>query len=95
MNIDAEEAFKTGIKYTTPRSLVDTSGKDGVFQPYPDLYEILARNVLDHYEHYKKDEISKSYIPIYLYLGGPGTGKSRHALEFASSVQTAITLPLP
>ena len=62
------------------------------FQPHPELYEALATNVLDHYTHYKNDEIDKTYIPAYFYLGGAGTGKSRHGSEFASSVQEAITL---
>ena len=65
---------------------------DWTFQPHPELYKTLATNVLDHYAHYKKDEIDKTYIPAYFYLGGAGTGKSRHGLEFASSVREAITL---
>jgi hypothetical protein len=89
---DAEEAFKTGIKYTPPDCLLHTSGKNWTFQPHPKLYETLATNVLEHYIHYKRDEIDETYIPIYFYLGGAGTGKSRHGSEFASSVQTAITL---
>jgi len=90
--VDAEEAFKTGIEYKPPRPLVKTRGVDWTFQPHPELYETLATNVLEHYDHYKKDEIDKTYIPAYFYLGGAGTGKSRHGLEFASSVQEAITL---
>jgi hypothetical protein len=62
------------------------------FQPHPELYEILATNVLNHYVRYKSDEIDKTYIPAYFYLGGAGTGKSRHGLEFASSLKEAITL---
>ena len=38
------------------------------------------------------NEIDKTYIPTYFFLGGAGTGKSRHASEFASSVEKAITL---
>jgi hypothetical protein len=62
------------------------------FQPHPDLYEELATNVFKHYSYYKKDQIDKAYIPSYLYLGGAGTGKSRHGSEFASSIQEAINL---
>jgi hypothetical protein len=90
--VDAEEAFKAGIKYTPPDPLLATSGVNWVYQPHPDLYETLATNVLEHYAHYKRDEINKTYTPTYFYLGGAGTGKSRHASEFASSVQKAITL---
>ena len=92
LKVHAEDAFKVGIKYTPPDPLVDTSGKDRVFQQHPDLYQTLATNVLAHYKHYKKDQIDKTYIPLYLYVGDPGTGKSRHASEFASSVQKAIML---
>jgi hypothetical protein len=87
-----EEAFQAGIKYLPPNFLLRTSGKDWVYQPHQDLYKILATNVLEHYAHYKKNEIDKTYIPIYFYLGGAGTGKSRNASEFASSIQEAITL---
>ena len=62
------------------------------FQPHPNEYETLATNVLEHYGHYKSNNIDKTYIPTYFYLGGAGTGKSRHASEFAYSVQQAITL---
>jgi len=89
---DAEEAFKAGIKYRPPRSLVSTSGVGWAYQPHPDLYETLATNVLEHYNHYKEDRICKTHIPTYFFLGGAGTGKSRHASEFTSSVQKAITL---
>jgi hypothetical protein len=92
--VNATEAFKVGIKYKPPRSLVRTSGEDWVFQPHPELYKTLATNVLKHYGYYKRNKIDKTYIPAYFYLGGAGTGKSRHGLEFASSVQEAITLQI-
>lgn len=88
----AEDAFKAGIRYKRPRSLVKSSGKNWVFQPHPDLYKTLAPNVLEHYTQYKNDNVDKTYAPIYFYLGGAGTGKSRHGSEFASSVQEAIRL---
>jgi hypothetical protein len=56
-----------------------------VFQPHTELYNMLAAN-------HKSDNVDKTYIPTYFYLGGAGTGKSRHASEFASSVQNAIPL---
>ena len=87
-----EEAFKAGIKYKPPRPLVKTSGADWTFQPHPELYKTLARNVFDYYDSYKRNRIDKTYIPTYFYLGGAGTGKSRHGSEFASSVQEAIKL---
>jgi hypothetical protein len=71
---------------------VGTSGKDWVFQPHRNLYKMLARNVLEHYDSYKQNQVDKTYVPAYFYLGGAGTGKSRHASEFAHSVQEAIEL---
>src|ERR1700733_13456182 len=85
------DAFPAGIRYMPPPPLVNTTGANWKFQPHPELYETLATNVLEHYIHYKNNEIDKTYIPAYFYLGGAGTGKSRHGSEFASSVQEAIT----
>ena len=93
--VDAEDYFKNGIEYRPPRLLVGTKGKNWAFQPHPELYETLATNVCKHYAHYKDNDIDKTYIPAYFYLGGAGTGKSRHASEFAFSVQQAITLVGP
>ena len=62
------------------------------FQPHTELYNMLAANVLEHFTHYKSGNMDKTYIPTYFYLGGAGTGKSRHASEFVSSVQNAISL---
>ena len=86
-----EDAFK-GIPYKPPRPLLNTTGVDWVFQPHAELYKIIAPNVLDHFIKYTKNKVDKTYAPIYFYLGGAGTGKSRHGSEFASSVQQAITL---
>ena len=89
--VDAKEAFKAGIKYTPPGPLVHSSGADWAYQPHPDQYEILATSVLESYNSYKSNNIDKTYLPTYFYVGGAGTGKSRHASEFACSVQNAIT----
>jgi hypothetical protein len=89
----ATDAFKGGIKYKPPYSLVGTSGEKWVFQPHPELYETLATNVLEHYGYYKRNQIDKTYTPTHSYLGGAGTGKSRHASEFALSVQEANQAP--
>ena len=89
---NTEDAFKSGIKYKPPRPLLNSSGIDWVFQPHPNLYKTLAPPVLEHYTQYKKNKVDKTYAPIYFYVGGAGTGKSRHGSEFASSVQEAIRL---
>ena len=83
-------AFRDGIKYEAPESFLESSGEDWVFQPHPKLYGELGTNVLEHYASYKNNKMDKTYIPAYFYLGGAGTGKSRHASEFASSIQEAI-----
>jgi len=88
----ATDAFKAGIPYRPPSPLLNSSGVNWVFQPHPELYKIIASNVLEHYTKYKGNRVDKTYAPIYFYLGGAGTGKSRHGSEFASSVQQAITL---
>jgi hypothetical protein len=88
--LDVLVAFKDGINYIPPHHLVATSGRNWVFQPHPDLYKTLATNVLEHYDAYNSNMIDKTYVPIYFYLGGAGTGKSRHASEFVFSVQEAI-----
>ena len=61
-----------------------------MFQPHPGLYQIIASNVLEHYARYKENKVDKIYASMYFYLGGARTGKSRHGLEFASSIQEAI-----
>jgi len=88
----AADAFKGGIRYHSPQPLLYTSGANWVFQPHPELYKTIAPNVLEHYIKYKENQVDKTYAPIYFYLGGAGTGKSRHGSEFASSVQKAIEL---
>jgi hypothetical protein len=84
-----EEAFKVGIKYKPSSPLLQHSGKGWVFQLHSGLYGILARNIVEYYAHFKSDRVDKTYIPMYFYLG---TGKSRHASEFAHSVETVVAL---
>jgi len=85
------EAFPDGLEYRDPGPLVTTRGIDWVFQPNSKLYDILASEVMCHYENYTKDKADKSEVGLYFYLGGAGTGKSRHGTEFASSIKDAIT----
>ena len=88
----AKDAFKAGIKYKPPRPLLNSIGKNWVFQPHLDLYKKLAPPVLDQYATHKSNTNDKSNTPMYFYLGETGPGKSRHGSEFASSVQEAIAL---
>jgi hypothetical protein len=89
---ECKRCFQARNQVQAPRPLLNSSGKDWVFQPHPNLYKTLAPNVLEHFTAYKNNNVDKVYAPIYFYLGGAGTGKSRHGSEFASSVQEAIRL---
>ena len=75
-------------------TLVDTTGIDWEFQPHSKLCDLLATNVVFHYNAYKNDKADKNYEGPYFYIGGAGTGKSRHGTEFASSLRKAIELRL-
>jgi hypothetical protein len=88
--VSINEAFKDGIDYFPADSLVEMGGEDWKYQPHPNLYEILARGVLDHYDNYKREKIDKTSMPTYFYVGRPGTGRSRNASEFSNSVNCAI-----
>ena len=85
---DVNVAFKDGICYTPPYS--ENSDEEWEYQPHPNLYETLAAGVLDHYDNYKNGEINRTSMPTYLYVGRPGTGRSRNASEFSRSVKSAI-----
>lgn len=43
--------------------------------------------VEQHYNYYTQGFIDKLTIPIYLFLSGSGTGKSRNAAEFSDTIQ--------
>jgi len=85
-----EDAFKNGIPYQPPEALLKTSGIDWEFQPHPKLYDLLGDQTLIHYKMYSLDRADKTYVGTFFYLGGAGTGKSRHGTEFANSVREAI-----
>jgi hypothetical protein len=87
LEINVRQAFKAGIKYLTPEPLMSTSGRN---QPRTYIMRYLQQTFST--TTIKKNEIDKTYIPAYFYLGGAGTGKSRHASEFVSLVQQAIAL---
>lgn len=47
----------------------------------PGLIETLRTQVQSHFDSYTKHHIDKTTIPLYLFLSGAGTGKSRNAAE--------------
>jgi hypothetical protein len=71
-----------------PEPLLRTSGANWEYQPDPTLKEILQKEIREHYESFLQGKRDKSNIPLYLFLSGAGTGKSRNASEFH---QTAIS----
>ena len=66
------------------------SGAKWKFQPHSTLYDTLGEHVIEHYIHYTENGIDKSQIPMYFYVGGAGTGKSRHASEFAFTAKNSV-----
>ncbi|CAG8558329.1 3630_t:CDS:1 [Racocetra fulgida] len=62
--------------------LLYSSGLRWNYQLNQSLHETLQTELLRHYQHHKNGEHDKSYIPIYLFISGPGIGKSRNATEF-------------
>ncbi|RHZ72723.1 hypothetical protein Glove_240g37 [Diversispora epigaea] len=82
------DAFPQGLPYLKPEPLLRTSGADWGYQCHPSLRDILRKALKDHYEKFILGRFDKTTIPLYLFLSGAGTGKSRNANEFH---QTAIT----
>ncbi|RIB13229.1 hypothetical protein C2G38_2198446 [Gigaspora rosea] len=83
------DAFSGGLPYMKPEPLLRTSGANWEYQPDPSLKEILRKALKKRYKNFTLGRIDKkSDLPVYLFLSGAGTGKSRNANEFH---QTAIT----
>lgn len=51
----------------------------------PELTKILHTQVQRHFENYTRHHIDKTTIPLYLFLSGAGTGKSRNAAELCQT----------
>lgn len=56
-------------------------------QMSPELKEALRYDVESHYRNYTRGFIDKITIPVYLFVSGPGTGKSRNASEFSDTIR--------
>ncbi|KAG0341565.1 hypothetical protein BG004_005991 [Podila humilis] len=79
------------IPYRKPQPLVRTVGQHWMYQPDPELHEILGRTMKDHYRNFSRGYRDKTTIPLYLFLSEAGTGKSRNAQEFHKSAVTCLT----
>ncbi|CAG8798498.1 41596_t:CDS:2, partial [Gigaspora margarita] len=79
---------KPGLPYMKPEPLLRTSGANWEYQPHSSLKHILQRELKKHYENFLLGRFDKMTLPLYLFLSGAGTGKSRNANEFH---QTAIS----
>uniref|UniRef100_U9TPU5 Uncharacterized protein n=1 Tax=Rhizophagus irregularis (strain DAOM 181602 / DAOM 197198 / MUCL 43194) TaxID=747089 RepID=U9TPU5_RHIID len=86
--VSTADAFPQGLLYLKPEPLLRTSGANWEYQPDPTLKEILQKTIREHFDAFLKGDFDKTNIPIYLFLSGAGTGKSRNANEFQ---QTAIS----
>ncbi|KAE8144254.1 hypothetical protein BDV25DRAFT_145818 [Aspergillus avenaceus] len=76
-------AFPNGLNYhpPSPRMLLATQGKSWEYQPSRKLRNELRDAVYKHHQAYSRGEFDKKTIPLYLFLSGSGTGKSRNASE--------------
>ncbi|KAF9580471.1 hypothetical protein BGW38_002878 [Lunasporangiospora selenospora] len=78
------------LPYRKAQPLLRTAGLQWVYQPDPELYDILRRTMKDHHNDFFSGLRDKSTIPLYLFLSGAGTGKSRNAQEFHQSALACL-----
>ena len=64
-----------------PSTLLNSPGRAWDYQVSPELINILHTEVQRHFNFYKQGYMDKSTIPLYLFLSGAGTGKSRNSSE--------------
>ncbi|KAF9093994.1 hypothetical protein BGX27_001539 [Mortierella sp. AM989] len=74
-----------GLPYQAPNPLLHTTGLSWEYQPDPELYPMLRKTIKEHYTDFVQNRRDKLYMPLYLFLCGAGTGKSRNAQEFHKS----------
>jgi hypothetical protein len=61
--------------------LLGSEGRGWDYQVFQYLIEDLRSSMFEHYTAYINGLIDKQHIPLYLFLSGAGTGKSRNATE--------------
>ena len=77
------ELTNVDLIYRPPRpsTLLNSPGRSWDYQVSPELINILHVEVQKQFDLYKKGYADKSTIPLYLFLSGAGTGKSRNSSE--------------
>ncbi|KAF8956431.1 hypothetical protein BGZ46_002378, partial [Entomortierella lignicola] len=85
------EMHPNGLPYTNPRPLIRTSGADWDFQAHMELVQTMRDGIREHYFHFMEGRYDKMYMPIYLFLSGAGTGKSRNASEFHNTAMSSLS----
>ncbi|CAG8715913.1 6839_t:CDS:2, partial [Funneliformis mosseae] len=81
----------TGLQYKKPKPLLYGVDKNWVYQPGQGLHEKLRNELRMHYEYYLGGIVDKTFIPIYLFLSGAGTGRSRNAEEFYNTTLACLS----
>ncbi|GBC03417.1 hypothetical protein RclHR1_05100013 [Rhizophagus clarus] len=71
-----------GLPYMKPLPLLNTTGSDWEYQPDISLKQTLKIEIKEHYKQFLLGKFDKTNIPLYLFLSGTVTGKSRNASEF-------------
>ncbi|KAF9904571.1 hypothetical protein EC991_002560 [Linnemannia zychae] len=80
-----------GLSFQTPQPLFRTTGFNWTYQPDSNLHNTLRPAIRAHYNDFYHGLRDKSTIPLYLFLSGAGTGKSRNAQEFHRSAVSCLT----
>lgn len=57
-----------------------------MYQPHEELEGLVQPVLEEHFKAYLKGSTDKNNTPLYLFLGGAGTGKSRNAMEFPQTL---------
>lgn len=70
----------------SPGSLVNSPGRQWDYQASPELTEVLHDEVKQHFDNNVRQYIDKTTMPLYLFLSGAGTGKSRNAAELDKTI---------
>jgi hypothetical protein len=73
-----------------PHVLLSSEGKDWEYQLSEDLEVTLRNEIRQHYEAFRNGWIDKICMPIYLFISGAGTGKSRNAAEFHRTAMNCL-----
>ncbi|GES86441.1 crinkler (CRN) family protein, putative [Rhizophagus clarus] len=80
--IEITDVFPGGLPYMKPLPLLNTTGSDWEYQPDISLKQTLKIEIKEHYKQFLLGKFDKTNIPLYLFLSGTVTGKSRNASEF-------------